>query len=153
METKIEEYVRARSQKDELETELKVARRPFQEEIVAIEEKMKKSTEDLSTTLSTATKRLKQIGEEVINEWEGPPTIDLEDGTKIVRSALRSVKVLNKRELLGTLISLIQDEGKLPFTVKWHDKGVIPLIDTNIIPADVATIETNYRLSVRAPKE
>ena len=153
METKIEEYVRARSHKDALEMELKEKKKPFLFEIEAVEEAMKRTTEDLSTTLAIATEQLRGLGEEIINGWDGPATVDLEDGTKVVRSTLRSLRVLNRRELLSTVLNLVQDDEKLPFTVKWQDKGIIPLVDANIIPPDIAEIETSYRLSVRPPKE
>lgn len=155
METLIECYVRLKNEKEEAEEVLKETRQPFLDEIGMIEEHLKKATKYLTEVIEAKESQLRNLNVEILNTWDnnGPATVELQDGTKVVRSAMKSIEVLKRKELLGTLLSLIPEDDKLPFTVKWTDKGLIPLLDANIIPPELATINTTFRLSVRKPKD
>jgi len=110
---------------------------------------------DLVCMLAKRKEYIQKLNTEILEEWNnnGPATIELINGTKIVRSTIKSVEVLKRKETLEILMSLIKEDEKLPFKVKWEDKGIIPLIDTNVIPAEFATIGITFRLAVRKQKD
>jgi len=155
MEGTFETYARLKEEHELLQIELKELQRPYREQIEQLENQMKEATKHEWDTISKRADLIKELGDGILNSWTegGPATVELESGTKVVRSTHKSVRVNKKKDLLEGLLSMIKDEEKLPFTIKWDDKGIIPLLDANVIPPDIATIETTYRLSVRKPKD
>ena len=149
-----EEYAKKRADKESIEELIKSTKAPFIERIKAIEDEMAAALQNATDSLKTNDNLVKALTESIMATWpEGIATIDLPNGAKLVRSTLRSVEVKNNRELLGTLLNLIQEDDKLPFTVKWTDKGILPLVDANVIPSEVASVSTSYRLSLRRAKD
>jgi hypothetical protein len=156
MESMHEQYVRLKDEKESAEEALKEAKKPFLDELTMIEDQMKEATKDLAAIIETRESQIRNLNVEILNTSDnnGPATIELQDGTKVIRSGIKSVEILNRKELLGTLLNLIPEDDKLPFTVKFTDKGLIPLLDANIIPKELAAINTTFRLSVkRKPKD
>lgn len=151
----LDKYARTRELKEELEEKIGLAKRPFLEKMHDLEVEMNQAVRFFAEQEQRYEHDLRELNAKILETWDnsGPATIELQDGTKIVRSTMRSINVVNKRELLGTLLGLIQEDDKLPFTVKYTEKGILPLIDTGIIPKEVATIDISHRLSVRKQKD
>ena len=154
MENKMKEFVKQKNKREDLLALIKLQEQPFKERIKAIHDEMKEANASELELLEKVVAEIAVTNKAILDEWadEEINTVKLDNGIKITRSAIKSLSVHNTPGLLMKNIELIDDPEKLPFTVKWTNRLMFPMIESGIVDEKLASIEINHRLAVKKPK-
>ena len=145
---KLKEYLELRQEKESLENLINLIQVEPKEQIKILQEQMKKETKEHSLSLNYLNKRIQETQSDLCNNWPVEGKQAMIDGHTITLKTSAKPDIKDEDGLLREIISMVEPGNALPFRTNWTNKAIVTLIESGVIPSDLALIKEEKHLAL-----